>query len=115
MNPPYRSPVAWILYSAIYICCFAGASFFAARSLSDWDPEHVIPMMANVFNGSTSVALFAALLLEVGRAMVLFYPALKRKIFEEGREEARKEWEAWNRRREAALTNNEPFDEPPPS
>ncbi len=47
--------------------------------------------------------------------MVLFYPALKRKIFEEGREEARKEWEAWNRRREAALTNNEPFDEPPPS
>jgi predicted transposase YdaD len=55
--------------------------------------------------------------------MVLFYPALKRKIFEEGREEGRregreegrKEWEAWNQRREQALANNQSFDESPPS
>ena len=47
--------------------------------------------------------------------MVLFYPALKRKIFEEGRREGRKEWEAWNERREEALANNQSFDEPPPS
>jgi hypothetical protein len=93
--------------------------FFAAHRLDRWEPEHVIFMLANVFNGSAGVALFATLLLEVGRAMVLFYPALKRKIFEEGREEGRregrKEWEAWNQRREQALANNQSFDEPPPS
>jgi hypothetical protein len=97
--------------------------FFAAHRLDRWEPEHVIFMLANVFNGSAGVALFATLLLEVGRAMVLFYPALKRKIFEEGRREGReegrregrKEWEAWNQRREQALANNQSFDEPPPS
>jgi hypothetical protein len=89
--------------------------FFAAHRLDRWEPEHVIFMLANVFNGSAGVALFATLLLEVGRAMVLFYPALKRKIFEEGRREGRKEWEAWNERREEALANNQTFDEPPPS
>ena len=38
---------------------------------------------------------------------------------EEGRAEARRErdalWEAWLQRRDAALANNQPFDEPPPS
>ena len=34
---------------------------------------------------------------------------------EEGRAEAYEEWEAWNRRREAAQTAGEPFNEPPPS
>jgi hypothetical protein len=71
-------------------------------------PEQELPEAPGLFE-----------LLEVGRAMVLFYPALKRKIFEEGREEGRregrKEWEAWNERREEALANNQTFDEPPPS
>ena len=32
-----------------------------------------------------------------------------------GRAMADREWEAWNRRREAALARGEPFAEPPPS
>ena len=47
--------------------------------------------------------------------MVIFYPILKRRLMEEGRREERELWEAWNRRREEALANNQPFDEPPPS
>ncbi len=43
---------------------------------------------------------------------------LKRR-FDEGRTEGRTEmqakWEEWNRRREEALAENRPFDEPPPS
>ena len=36
--------------------------------------------------------------------------------FKKGREEGRQaEREAWNARREDALANNEPFNEPPPS
>jgi flagellar biosynthesis/type III secretory pathway protein FliH len=46
-----------------------------------------------------------------------------RQLKEEGRKEGRKEgqeelqelWESWNKRREEAFANNQPFDEPPPS
>ena len=34
---------------------------------------------------------------------------------EEGRQDQQKAWEGWNRRRETALANNEPFTEPPPT
>lgn len=33
----------------------------------------------------------------------------------EGRAEANREWEDWNRRREAAIKRGEPFAEPTPS
>ena len=33
----------------------------------------------------------------------------------EGRQEERELWEAWNKRREEALANNQSFDELPPS
>jgi hypothetical protein len=90
-----------------------------------------MPMLANVFSGSAGVAVFVTLSSEVGRAMVLFYPALKKQIFEEGHQEGHQEgrlegreegrmmerdaWEAWNQRREKALADGQPFDEPPPS
>ncbi len=42
-----------------------------------------------------------------------------RQLKEEGRKEGQEElqelWESWNKRREEALANNQPFDEPPPS
>ncbi len=38
----------------------------------------------------------------------------REKGLEEGREEERLRWIGWNRRREEAERNDEPFDEPPP-
>ena len=35
--------------------------------------------------------------------------------FAEGFEETNRDWEAWNRRREAAIARGEPFAEPTPS
>ena len=50
---------------------------------------------------------------------MVFAERYKARRYEEGREEGRKErdaqWEAWLKRRDVALANNQPFDEPPPS
>ncbi len=40
--------------------------------------------------------------------------AVREAMREEGREEGRAEWRDWYERREAALANGDPFDEPPP-
>ena len=46
------------------------------------------------------------------------YEAAYRRGLEEGRQEIaarQKAWEDWNRRRETAQANNQPFTEPPPT
>ena len=43
------------------------------------------------------------------------YQAGFRDGFTEGRRTEREAWETWNARREIALGNNLPFDQPPPS
>ena len=51
--------------------------------------------------------------------MVIFYPALKERLIERGREEGRRErqkaWEEWNARRIEAQAQGVEFNEPPPS
>jgi hypothetical protein len=94
-------------------------------------------MLANVTNGSIGIGLSAALTWEIGRYVMVLAAMLKRKLEEEARqrriaaetrlnelrEEGRQEgqqevqtaWESWNRRREVAIANSLPFNEPPPS
>jgi hypothetical protein len=98
-------------------------------------------MLANVTNGSIGIGLSAALTWEIGRYVMVLAAMLKRKLEEEarqrriaaetrlnelreeGRQEGRQEgqqevqtaWESWNRRREVAMANSLPFNEPPPS
>ena len=124
MNLPDRNIATWIVYCAIYVCGFVALLLLAAISLEEWDWKNIIPMLANVTNGAIGIGLLVALTWEVVRyAMVIFYPIIKRRLMEQGRQEGLMEgrqevqaaWEAWNRRREEALANNRPFDEPPPS
>ena len=94
-------------------------------------------MLANVTNGSIGIGLSAALTWEIGRYVMVLAAMLKRKLEEEarqrriaaetrlnelreeGRQEGRQEvqtaWESWNRRREVAIANSLPFNEPSPS
>ena len=75
--------------------------------------------LADVFSTSLGAALTLAISVEGGVSMVLFAPMIIRKFREEGRREGRREanaaWEAWNKRRQEAEANNQPFTEPPPS
>lgn len=69
-----------------------------------------------------AIALAVAIL-AYREAIMVFAERYKARRFAEGREEGREEgrkerdaeWEAWLKRRDAALANNQPFDEPPPS
>ncbi len=132
MNLTDRNIATWIVYCAIYVCGFVALLLLAAVSLEEWDWKNIIPMLSNVTNAAIGIGLLAALTWEVIRcAMVIFYPILKKSLMEqgrqeglneglkegreEGREEVQEAWEAWNKRREEALANNQPFDESPPS
>ena len=65
-----------------------------------------------------AIALAVAIL-AYREVIMVFAERYKAKRYKEGREEGRRErdalWEAWLKRRDSALANNQPFDEPPPS
>ena len=86
--------------------------------------------LADVCGVALGLSFLFAILVEVCIAMVLFAPMLKKRWFDQGREEGRKEGreqgreemrqkyaelEAWRQRKEEAEANNQPFDEPRPS
>ncbi len=52
-------------------------------------------------------------------AIMVFAERFRARRFKEAREEGRRErdveWEAWLKRRDEAMANNQPFNEPPPS
>jgi hypothetical protein len=47
--------------------------------------------------------------------MVLWAPARIKKLKDEARRERDADWQAWLSRRDAAIANGEPFDEPSPA
>ena len=65
-----------------------------------------------------AIALAVAIL-AYREVIMVFAERYKAKRYKEGREEGRRErdalWEAWLKRRDSALANNQPFEEPPPS
>ena len=87
------------------------------------DGANRIYLLAAIFGVAAGAASAVAIIVEVAGRLMLLIPAAARKIPEEGREQGREEgrmeertaWEAWLRRRDAAETNQVPFDEPPPS
>ena len=60
------------------------------------------------------ILAFGNSLLLVEGVTMLSERYLKRR-YEEGRQEANRKWEEWNKRREEAARNNQDFNEPPPS
>ena len=131
MNPPYNSLSTWIIYSAVYVGAFVALAALAALDQPTWTTREVITLVTNVTTSAIGIGLLVALSWELGGYIMVLASKLKQQIFdrgrqegvkvgrEEGREEGRQAasdaWEAWNARREAALANNEPFNEPPPS
>ena len=72
--------------------------------------------------GTAAIPITIALVEIGGRIVVLANRSIKRALSrgrEEGREEgieiANSEWITWNRRRQRAEANGEPFNEPPPA
>ena len=127
MNPPYNSLSAWIIYSAVYVGAFVVLAALAALDQPAWNAREVITLVTNVTTSAIGIGLLVALSWELGGYIMVLASKLKQQIFDRGREEgvkvgreegrqaASEAWEAWNARREAALANNEPFNEPPPS
>jgi hypothetical protein len=86
VNVPEHTFSTWILYCAFYVCGFAVLCLTAVWSLEGWDAKIVIPMLANVTNGSIGIGLSAALTWEIGRYVMVLAAMLKRKLEEEARQ-----------------------------
>ena len=71
--------------------------------------------MAAIAGASLGIALFIAIMSEGIGYMVLLIPRRIKELKDQGREEANREWMAWNQRRMAAERDGLPFDEPPPA
>ena len=113
----------WIVYITGFSLCVVILSLVVAIRVEEWDRstfDKLIPVLANVVEISIGAGLLTGFAKEVGSYMVLYGRISRRKqqLIEQGKVEGVKqtdaEWEAWIRRRDEALANNEPFDEPPP-
>ena len=103
----------WVIYYLVYVLC---VGLFIWQHWTDLlHGDNRIHLMAAGFGVSAGVASVFAIVVEVIGRMVLLIPAAVKKLKEEARQELNAEWEAWLRRRDAAQTNGQPFDEPPPS
>ena len=107
-----------------WIALIARAEVASGRHVSIWD------LTIAVVHGSTPAvplivlnAILTVTVLDVlGGVPVVTYRylsnnflvPLREKVREEGREEERRLWAEWNRRREEAEQRGEPFTDPPP-
>ncbi len=87
----------------------------------------LLETVAAVILWTGSAIALAVAILAYREAIMVFAERYRTRRYKEGREEGREEgraeerrerdaqWEAWLKRRDQALANNQPFDEPPPS
>lgn len=77
--------------------------------------ENYVNLLAAISGASLGIALFIAIMSEGIGYMVLLIPRRIKELKDQGREEANREWAAWNQRRMAAERDGLPFDETPPA
>ena len=124
MEPNRDRDNDWIVYITGFSLCVVILSLVVAVRVEEWDRstfDKLIPVLANVVEIAIGVGLLTGFAKEVGSYMVLYGRISRRKqqLIDQGKAEGVKqtddEWEAWIRRRDDALANDEPFYEPPPS
>ena len=87
------------------------------------DIDSPVETVAAILGWVSSAIAVTVLILATVEVAMIFAERYRARRFEEGRKEGREEgrknqnalWSAWLKRRDAALANNEEFNEPPPS
>ena len=120
MEPDRNRDNDWIIYITGFSLCLVILSVIVIVRIEQWDRstfDKLIPVLANVVEIAIGVGLLTGFAKEVGSYMVLYGRISRRKqqLIEQGVKQTDAEWEDWLRRRDDALANDEPFDEPPPS
>ena len=97
MEPSGGRRIYWAIYCVIYLACVVWFSY-RQRLLQVWQTEELAPTLSNILGASVWVALTSVIILEGVVVMVLFAPAIIEKWKEkgrvEGREQARREYQA---------------------
>ena len=120
----HRVPV-WSVASGTawaYFALFAGQVIVGVWLAVDagWEPgDSVSANLLRIWERVGSMVLasvaFSTIIVEIGARVMVLSRGIRDRLRDEGREEANRRWEAWNRRREQAAAEGRPFDEPPPS
>lgn len=113
-----------------YFAIFTGLSTISIVRVIWYEATHssyphwsqaIEAIMGSIGRNCLGAAGFAITLTELGRFSMVLGGALedalrkrRQKQIDDARIEVDSHWRAWNKRRLAALENDEPFDEPPP-
>ena len=103
----------WVAYYLVFLVSVIFLTWRHWDALR-WDDVSYVFLLAAIFGTSAGLAATVAMFVEVIGTVVLLIPARVKKLRDEGRQEERRQWRAWNERRVAAEREGKPFDEPPP-
>ena len=103
----------WVAYYLVFLVSVIFLTWRHWDALR-WNDESYVFLLAAIFGMSAGLAAIVAVFVEVIGTVVLLIPARVKKLRDEGRREAHRQWRAWNARRMAAEREGQPFDEPPP-
>ena len=112
---------AYLIASVTLVWLLTGVGVWYEIDYRDIDSP--VETVAAILGWVSSAIAVTVLILATVEVAMIFAERYRARRFEEGREEGKEEgrkerdtqWSEWLKRRDAALANNEEFNEPPPS